>query len=389
MIARRLVAAIAALLLAVVIVRNAAVAAWSDTNPERAAQWWSGHPAAELALAQARIGKMAGAGIGPDPATLARLETAASSAPMAAEPVIAQGVAAQLAGDLGRAERLFRIAEQRQARLLSPHYFLADLYLRQGRVDQGLRELVNFSRLAPGGISAAAPFIAGYAREPANWPRIRPILQQRPALGRSVLDVLAADPANAQALMALTTAEQRLPSAPWIGQLLDAMIKSGKYGEAFELAGKLGRIQATRGGFLRDPDFRNASEMPPFGWQLIDSAVGVAERRAGGGLHAIFYGSQSGNLVRQLLLLRPGRYRLAADAKGRIGDPGALVWTVWCGQGQILAEMLVQPGATRAVDLTVPATCAAQWLELRTRAQDIAGDSDVVIPEIRLERLIG
>ena len=42
---RAVVAIVAALLIAVQVVRNAAVSAWADANPAAAAESWGGHPA--------------------------------------------------------------------------------------------------------------------------------------------------------------------------------------------------------------------------------------------------------------------------------------------------------------------------------------------------------
>ena len=59
---RRLVAVVLALLLAVQVVRNAAVNALVATDPPAAARAWPGHPEAQLALAMTEIGAAARSG---------------------------------------------------------------------------------------------------------------------------------------------------------------------------------------------------------------------------------------------------------------------------------------------------------------------------------------
>ena len=57
--ARRLLVAIIALLLAAQIVRNAAVAGLADRFPDFASRIWRGHPSSEIALAMSLIGSAA------------------------------------------------------------------------------------------------------------------------------------------------------------------------------------------------------------------------------------------------------------------------------------------------------------------------------------------
>src|SRR5205085_1060425 len=54
---RAVAAAIAALLLAVQVVRNAAVHAFAETRPADAAKLWPGHPASEIGLAMTDIAR--------------------------------------------------------------------------------------------------------------------------------------------------------------------------------------------------------------------------------------------------------------------------------------------------------------------------------------------
>ena len=382
---RRLLALVALLVLGIAVIRNAAVRAFAPTNPGAAVQWWNGNPLAERSLAMARLGEAARSGRPAGPAVMQALDDVAVREPLAIEPLLVRAVSAQTAGDLALAERLYRLAEARQGRSLPPHFFLADLYLRSGRAVDGLREVANLGRLSPGGLSSGAPYIAQYARNPANWPQMRAVFRDQPGLVDHVLKALAQDPANALAILALADRAHRGPDAVWVRPLLDGMIGAGQYRQARALWAGLANVTPGPGALIHDPDFSDGRSPPPFNWDLGQSPAGLAERRQGSGLHIIFYGSQGGPLVRQLLILPPGSYRLALRASGQFSDPQALSWSVRCDKlpAPLAILPMRSPGAFKW-SFTVPAGCAAQWLQLDGRAQDFTGRSDIVIPRLEL-----
>src|SRR6478752_7459720 len=129
---RRLFVLVAALLLAIQIIRNAAVAEWSETSPASAFRAWSTHAAAELALGMTEIGTAAHERRAVGPATFAIIDDAAVKAPLAPEPFLFRGVQAELSGDSNVAAHPFAAAEQRDPRSVPSRYFLADIYFRAG-----------------------------------------------------------------------------------------------------------------------------------------------------------------------------------------------------------------------------------------------------------------
>jgi len=385
---RPILVVIAALILAAAVVRNTAVAAWTPDDPSKAARLWPSHPAVQRAEAMAAVGSSARQGDAADAVTIARFNSIAASEPMAIEPLLVRGIEAQSKGDLVRAERLFKLAEARQGRALAPHYFLADLFLRSGRVEDGLREVANLSRLSEAGVGQGAPYLAEFARAPANWPRMRKVLASQPDLMDPVLDTLAANPDDLKAVLALADSNRLNAEAHWVPIMLNSMIKADRAGEAQALWARMTGNPV--GASLHDPDFRDARSPPPFNWELTQSAVGLAERQAGAGLHVIYYGSQGGALVRQLLILGPGDYRLAIESSGRIADPSALNWTLTCGnRGAPLATLPMPAGGNRSWRFSIPAGCSPQWLSLIGREQDMSGQSYILIRRIRIEKVGG
>lgn len=386
---RAVFVAIATLILAAAVVRNAAVSAWTPYQPGKAARLWAGHPSVERAEAMAAVGAAARRGAAADAATMARFNDIAIKSPMAIEPLLVRGIEAGANGDTTRAERLFRLAETRQGRALAPHYFLADLYLRSGRIEDGLREIANLSRLSPTGAGQGAPYLAEFARVPANWPRMRKVLASQPELVDPVLDTLAANPDNLRAVLALADSNRLNAEAHWVPIMLTSMIKADRTGEARAFWARM-TGNSDGDGLLHDPDFRDARSPAPFNWDLAQSSIGLAERQQGAGLHVIYYGSQGGSLVRQLLVLPPGAYRLAVESSGRIADPAALNWTLTCdNKGSPLATLSMPAAGNRSWSFSIPAGCSSQWLSLNGREQDMSGQSDILIRRIQIRRMGG
>ncbi|MES2147990.1 MAG: hypothetical protein V4491_09090 [Pseudomonadota bacterium] len=382
---RRLLVIAAVAVAAIAVVRNGAVLALTSSRPAVAERLWSGHPTVQRAAAMAQVGEAARSGQPAGPAAISGLESVAVREPLAIEPLLVKAVIAQDAGDRARAERLYALAEERQGRALPPHYFLAELYLRSGRGVDGLRELANLARLSPGGIGSSAPFVAQYARDPGNWPRIRDIFRTQPELSNPVLVALAQDPANARAILALAGPAQRNSAAPWLPPLLGSMIAAGRYAEARSLWFTAGGTAATSAALVHDPDFADNRLPPPFNWELAQSPVGLAERGRGSGLHVIFYGSQGGLLARQLLVLAPGQYVISLRVAGQMADPQAMAWSVRCDKSPLpLATFPIRGPGAFSWAFSVPAGCPAQWLQLDGRAQDINGPSDLSIARIDL-----
>src|SRR5438270_1870730 len=200
---RRLFVLVAALLLAVQVVRNAAVAEWAETSPASAFKAWSTHAAAELALGMTEIGTAAHERKPVGTATFAIIDDAAAKAPLAPEPFLVRGVQASLEGKSSLAAQAFMAAELRDPRSLPAHYFLADIFYRSGDPRRTLEQIGALARLAPGGTQTLAPYLAAYAKDRSAWPYLRELFRSNPNLADASLTALAHDPAYAEAVVGL------------------------------------------------------------------------------------------------------------------------------------------------------------------------------------------
>ena len=387
MIARRLIVIAIALLIAVQVVRNAAVDALAPLNPAAAARLWASHPSVEVSLGLAEIGRDARERKSINPAIFRMIDDAAVKAPLAPEPFLVRGVQAQTSGDAEAARRAFVAAQARDPRSLSAAYFLADHYFRAGHALQGLEQAAVLARLSPAGSTSLAPFVAAYAQNRSSWPEMRALFRSQEWLEDSVLTVLAQNARNTDAILAVADADHRRPDSPWLAVLLRSLVASGDYQRARAFWSSIGGGHAND-ALLYDADFSAPGPPPPFNWSLTTSTIGLAERQAGKRLHAIFYGTDDGVLASELILLPAGTYRLDMQVVGAAVHPETLRWSIRCDKAQEpVASIGVDEAGRRGWIFQVPANCPAQWLELSGRSGDVAQQSEVTIAGLGLTRV--
>jgi hypothetical protein len=376
----------AALLLGIQIVRNAAVYATAELNPQLAARIWPSHPAVEISLALTDIGRASRERRSIDPATFALMNDAAAKAPLAAGPYLVRGVRAQMSGDDDTARLAFVAAQRRDPRSLSAAYFLANYYLRHGQAFQGLLQTAVLGKLSPGGTAIVAPFVAAYAQNPSNWPEIRSLFRSQPDLEDGVLAALAADGRNATAILAVADADHRKADSAWLPGLLTSLVATGNYGRAKAIWSSV--AGAPDRDLVFDPQFSTPGPPPPFNWTLASSSVGLAERQAGKRLHVSFYGNEDGVLASQLLLLPEGQYRLQMQLEGMSSHPDLLHWSIRCDKVAVpVADIRVDVAAKRGWTFQIPAHCTAQWLELSGRTGDFTQQADATIGRLSVKRV--
>jgi hypothetical protein len=386
LIARRLLIVAFALLLAVQIVRAAVVAQLAPFQPAAAARVWPKHPQVEISLGMADIAQAVSQRRTVAPATFRMIDDAAAKSPLSPEPYLVRGVRAQLAGDAETAKRAFVQAQWRDPRSVPAAYFLAEFYLRTGVLFDGLKQTALLARLLPQTAGTMAPFLARYAQNPSTWPQIRALFRSEKGLQDRVLQAMAQDPRNADAILALADANFRRPDSSWLPILLNKLIAAGDYAKARAIWSSVGRGRA--GSLIYDADFSAPEAPPPFNWTLEASTVGLAERQPGKRLHLLFYGNQDGALAKQLLLLPPGAYRLQMQLVGPPAHVELLSWSLRCDKpGRTISSVGVSEAAARGWTFQVPPDCPAQWIELSGRSGDVAEQAEMTIGSLSLKRV--
>ncbi len=371
----------------VLVVASAVVNNYAASLPEIAGRIWPSHPAVEIAVAMRNIAKDARAGRPASDQALQMLQGAAIKQPLAPEPFLAHGVAAALGGQVAEAEASFQAAKLRAPRSLPARYFLSGIYLRSNDLRRGLEEVAEFARLSPSGVAVVGPYVAAIARQRSTWPDLRAIFRDNPAIEQASLVALAADPANADSIIALQGHRRSAADAPWIRVLIGSLVDRQEYGKARAVFAAALDPAPLADSLLFDRAFDWPDAPVPFNWMLTSSTVGLAERQKGGKLHVIFYGQEDGALATQLLVLPPGPYRLSMAVSGGVAALASMSWRLRCANrgGELLAVPL-SAAARAPARFSVPANCPAQWIELSGRAGDITQSSEATISRLALER---
>jgi len=381
---RAVLAIVAALLIAVQVVRNATVNALAPVNPGAASKAWRGHPASQISSGMTEIARSTRARRPVPQWAFDDIASAATKSPLAPDPFLVRGVQAGLSGNTALAQRAFEAAQWRDPRSLPAAYFLADRYFRSGNVTSGLREVRALARLSPEGGTAAVPYLAQYASSPANWPALRSLFVTSPQLEHPLLIALASDIRTVPAALALGNPRET-GNQPWLGQVVDSLIKGGDYPKALSVWQRMAGRDASH-ALVHDADFRDKSSPPPFNWLLTSSTVGLAEREHGQ-LHVLFYGDEDGTLASQLLLLPPGDYKVSFRLSGDAARAHALTWAIWCDKApQALSAVTLDVAAARGWSFTVPAGCQAQWLRLSGVSADVPQQVDISIGGLTLAK---
>jgi hypothetical protein len=387
MTARRIIAVVIALLMAVQIVRNAAVTQFAGAKPSLAARFWPGHPAVEISGAMTDIA-LAARTRRPVPASaFSTMSDAARKEPLAPEPYLVRGVQSELAGQGGIAQEAFEAAQLRDPRSLAAAYLLADRYFRAGDAERGLREVAALARLAPNGQAVVGPYLAAYATSPANWPALRRLFRANPMLADRSLVTLASNISTVPAVLALADPHEKAADALWLTPLLTTLTGAGKYSEARAIWARMTGAKLGPDQLIYDASFRDRSSPPPFNWTLNSSTVGLAERQPGGRLHVVFYGQEDGFLASEMLLLPPGTYRMSMQLLGDPARAHSLNWSIWCDKAaEAISSVTLDSVAARGWTFQVPAGCAAQLLKLSGVSSDVPQQTDLTIGALKLER---
>lgn len=389
--ARAVIAALLGAYIAWWVVKIGAADALADTRPGVAATVAPNNPRVRISLAMAYF--EAQGGRVPDQFRSAALD-AVKQAPLADEPFLLAAVDALARGDNARGDRLLEEARRRNPRLRLARLLLLDRYLREGRIPEAVVEIKALDNLVEGAGKALTMALAQMTQDPKTAPQMLPLLRRLPALQEPVLEGLVTSGASESAVLNVAGAAAHSGgSEPWKAALLSRMVSKGDVTGAWSLWKSFTGFQEGAGGKgVYDPTFAGLAGPPPFNWKLTTEGIGVAERSHKHSLQVDYYGRDNGDLATQLLLLRPGRYRLSVKASGdAAGEGSRLVWTVACAGNDNGLLQLPLTGVTPAAKgfegvFTIPATgCATQWLKLTGVSGDVATNQSATITNVSIE----
>jgi tetratricopeptide (TPR) repeat protein len=341
-------------------------------------------------MAMRQVGEAATRGGEPDEATYRRLRAVAASDPLRIEPFLVEAAMAERAGDYDRAKQLLLQARSRDPRSVAARYLYADTAVRQGSVLEALQEMAVLSKLMPAASVQLVPALAQFAQAPGSQGKIAALLAQNPQLKNPLLTALAANPDNAELILALAgppTATPDNDTWAWEARLLRGMVAQGDYQNAYEVWRHFALLPKGAHPLLFNGSFRAVAAPQPFNWGTSGSSAGVVELGPRM-LSVLYYGREDAVLAEQLLILQPGTYRFKSPISGTL-VAGSLSWTIACvGAKDFLMDHPLGGTAKPSGTFNVPPhACPAQQLQLNGHREDSPKDSNVRIGPASIERI--
>jgi DNA-binding transcriptional regulator YbjK len=362
-------------------------------NPTAAAAIVPNDPRVALGLARMEFRLKQGEG---DPAVMRRAAEALAEVPLASEPFFFAGLAALSARDEAKGQQLVLEARRRAPRDSVTRIVALDGLLRARRVADAVAEITVISQLLPESAQVLIPELARFARNPETRGTLAEVLRKNPRMQNQMLEHLAGNGTDPDIVLALAP-----PLAPgrdrpeWQRRLLQAVVDKGDISRARALWARFAGVDPAKlEGSVYDPQFQGLPGPAPFNWQFSETAAGVAEPTRAPALQVEYYGRADAELASQLLMLRPGSYRISFQALGATpgtADRSAVAWQLSCHPGKAelatipIRELSYKPKRIGG-SFSVPSSCSAVLLRLIGTPAEFPAAQSITISDLQVQR---
>lgn len=351
--------------------------------PEQALGWWPPSAGAKAALASHLLESP------PSRASVARASELARAA-LRREPVnvVASrtlGLTAALGGDQAGAGRLFAYSESLSRRDVPTQMWLIEDRVQHGDIAGALLHYDRALRVSESIRDVLLPIMVQASADPAIAAQETRLVATRPLWWPYFVDYLLSQGRSPRTMAQIISRIRLDPGTESerqrLGHALNQLVTLGAYREAYAIYRQAlgGRVE---GGFVRNGDFEAGGGLGTFDWTFVDEPdlAAVREFRDGASgsfaLSLVSSSGRGGEVARQLVLLPPGTYLLAAKAGAVPEDVSnrPMVSLLCAGQPphgltQIRLPFSGPAGASSTLRFVVPATgCPAQWLTISTGA---------------------
>lgn len=399
----RLGVAAAALLLAWLSIAVTLANVMAANAPSLALRLWPGHAVAQARLADALVAST------PQAASTAQRDQIAHAAQEAARalqrnptlpgPARILAMQAAMRGDERQADRLLEYSERMSRRDIPTQFWLLEKRVQANDVGGALAHFGIALEVAPSTKEVLFPVLSSALSQRHLRRPIAELAHRGNSWRPEFLYYVGehADPASAGSLFLTLAGLGTPPSGPQLAGLVERLVNAGNLAGAARLY-----ALADRNWRLGDPAaqldgaFARTGDLPPFGWELNQNVAWRGARPDQPGNNALLINlPESGEdwAARKLLILAPGRYRLAGAFGVFEGAPGVLRVELACSRGGSVIAAL-SGGANRsagALDgiLDIPRTCAQQWLTIQASGPSSGGSAKMWLDDLRLARAAG
>ena len=174
--------------------------------------------------------------------------------------------------------------------------------------------------------------------------------------------------------------------------VIDRLIKENDFDRAFIVWLELLSLDGeTFTGWPHNPIFKQEERIAPFNWWLGQ----LTDFEQPSGLRAVFKGRDRPVLLRQHMLLEPGRYRFWMRAKGKTKPRGGhFSWEIHCldrkpaTKTKMMIETLSSDDEVQVFDFELPMdACSVQRLELRGEADEFPFSAWIEIDAVGIDMI--
>jgi hypothetical protein len=345
----------------------------------------------ELRLAQALDPQ------GVDDRLVERSARAAVTAPLSSEPFILAALRDFPTKDsLGskRSELFLVEAVRRQPRSRVSHLLLVRRSIAEGDLGEAIERLARLNRLEPDLVAQMMRVVGGQIRNEGSSDQAARALADHPELLEGIVHGIVAGPAQADVVAHFARAipARLIRESTAATSLIARLVRDGRIAQAravWAATGEGGGDPKGRG--VEDPAFASRVGRPPFNWEFLETASGVAEWQAPGSVYVEYYGRRSGPLLRQLVHLSAGRFRVVVEFSAQPSGTGTIGLRIECTGGvPVLHEAaLAQQRAGRARQVfpfSIPAECPGQVISLVGLANDRRRGHSITVHRIGVEQ---
>lgn len=311
----------------------------------------------------------------PSAAVIARLRGALASAPLDYRAMFGLGAAADKAGNERLGAALVARAFAYDPRSPQVRSWLLERDLARDDFPSALGHIDRLLVLAPQLRTQMLAALALLAQEPGTETSIRPMLAPRPVWFPNFFEALVAQEADPRLMRTLM--DPISTADPYAQRLyLERLIATGAHEEARSAWLALLPRGQRPSGPVSDPTFLLKAGLEPFAWRYPAHDQGSVELVPGGGMRAFYLSNAPAQLAEQMLVLRPGRYRLELTGHVLPEVPASkLDWRLRCSSGAEVAEAAL-PLSPTPKDVYVAfeiggAACPTQRLSL----EGVPGDA--------------
>ena len=350
--------------------------------PQLAYDWWPYSAEARAGVAASLLQS------GPTAAKLDQARRLSTDAlrrePVSVAAARTLGLVAFMQGQEQESDRIFTFAESLSRRDIPTQLWLIERNVARNDIAGALRHYDRALRTSTSIREVLFPILVGAAADPSAGLPLARLVGTRPLWWSDYAEELFEKSESSRPIL-LTLAHLHLrPNVEEELELIGLAIRRLVDLHAFEAAHRVYLSAQPRGAnataLVRDGGFEGQSRLPPFDWEYRSEPglSGYVQQRDGGQTALFISGEsgRSGHVARQLLLLRPGRYRLSAQT-GDVAADGTSRPLVAIGcagtnstqLARIRFPATVEGGGAVSGTFAVPAgNCTAQWLTIETAA---------------------